>query len=152
MIKTLHQKVSLILIAIAAGYLYLSYNLKEYPYVPVDSDLVPKVLGYVLLVLAVALFFDKSSETEEEKEKRVVPKKEILVMAAVGGMIFVYIFLFEILGFLITTFVFILACSAFLGYRKWMTSLIVSIVFPGALYYVFNYLLQIRLPQGILPF
>ncbi|MFG6147821.1 tripartite tricarboxylate transporter TctB family protein [Halobacillus sp. B23F22_1] len=145
MIQTLNQKVSLVLAAIALGYLYLSYNLKEYPYVPVDSDLVPKVLGYILLALAIALFFDKSS-------KRVVPKKEVLVMAAVGGMVFLYIFLFEILGFLITTFLFILACSTFLGYRKWGTSLVVSIVFPGALYYVFNYLLQIRLPQGILPF
>ncbi|GGF29846.1 hypothetical protein GCM10010954_31210 [Halobacillus andaensis] len=152
MVQTLNQKVSLVLAAIALGYLYLSYNLKEYPYVPVDSDLVPKVLGYILLALAIALFFDKSSETKEEKAKRVVPKKEILVMAAVGGMVFLYIFLFEILGFLITTFLFILACSTFLGYRKWVTSLIVSIVFPGILYYVFNYLLQIRLPQGILPF
>ncbi|WP_431803847.1 tripartite tricarboxylate transporter TctB family protein [Halobacillus andaensis] len=152
MIKTLNQKISILLLAIAIGYLYLSYNLKEYPYVPVDSDLVPKFLGYLLIVLAIALFFDKSSETEDEKAKRVVPKKEILVMAAVGGMIFIYIFLFEILGFLLTTFLFILACSAFLGYRKWGTSLIVALVFPGALYYVFNYLLQIRLPQGILPF
>ncbi|MFC7063822.1 tripartite tricarboxylate transporter TctB family protein [Halobacillus seohaensis] len=151
MLKTLHQKVSIALILFALGYLYLSYNLKEYPYVPVDSDLVPKVLGYILIVLAIFLYFDKSSETKEEKEKRVIPRKEVLVMLAVGGMIFLYIFLLEIIGFVITTALFIFACSTFLGYRKWVTNILVSLIFPSLLYYVFNYLLQIRLPQGILP-
>ncbi|MCP3031638.1 tripartite tricarboxylate transporter TctB family protein [Halobacillus sp. A1] len=152
MLKTMNQKVSIGLVLFSIGYLYLSFNLKEYPYVPVDSDLVPKILGFLLLALSVFLFFDKSSEKEEEKAKRVVPKKEIIVMCGVGGMIFVYILLFELLGFLITTALFIISCSTFLGYRQWKTSILVSIIFPGVLYYVFNYLLQIRLPQGILPF
>lgn len=69
MLKTLNQKLSIFLILFASGYLYLSYNLKEYPYVPVDSDLVPKVLGYLLIVLAIFLFFDRSSETEEAKNR-----------------------------------------------------------------------------------
>ena len=67
-LKTLNQKVSIFLILFSAGYLYLSYNLKEYPYVPVDSDLVPKLLGFLLIGLAILLFFDKSSETAEQKE------------------------------------------------------------------------------------
>lgn len=152
LLKTMNQKVSLVLILFSVGYLFLSYNLKEYPYVPVDSDLVPKALGYLLIGLAVLLFFDKSSEKQEEKEKRKVPKKEIGVMAAVGGMVFLYIFLFEIIGFLLATALFIFICSRFLGYDKWLSNVLVSIIFPSALYYLFNYLLQIRLPQGILPF
>ncbi|CDQ19131.1 Tripartite tricarboxylate transporter TctB family protein [Halobacillus karajensis] len=152
MLKTLNQKLSVFLILLSAGYLYLSYNLKEYPYVPVDSDFLPKVLGYVLIVLAVFLFFDKSSETEEEKEKRQVPKKEIFVLLAVGGMIFLYIFLLEIIGFVLSSSLFIFACSWFLGYRKLKTTLLVAILFPLIMYLSFNYLLQIRLPQGLLPF
>ncbi|WP_173915442.1 tripartite tricarboxylate transporter TctB family protein [Halobacillus sp. Marseille-Q1614] len=152
MIKTMNQKLSIGLAVFSIGYLYLSFNLREYPYVPVDSDLVPKILGFLLLGLAFFLYFDKSAETEEQKAKRVVPKKEIMVMLGVAGMILVYIFFFEILGFLIITTLFIFACSTFLGYRRWLTNCIVSIVFPGSLYYLFNYLLQIKLPQGILPF
>ncbi len=152
MLRTLNQKVSIFLILFAAGYLYLSYNLKKYPYVPVDSDLVPKVLGFLLLGLAVLLFFDRSSETTEQKEKRHVPGKDILVILAVGAIIFLYILLFEFLGFLLTTALFIFGCSAFLGYRKWISNLLVSVLFPTALYYIFVYLLQIKLPQGILPF
>ncbi|MBX0357749.1 tripartite tricarboxylate transporter TctB family protein [Halobacillus sp. Nhm2S1] len=152
MLKTLNQKVSIFLILFAAGYLYLTYNLKEYPYVPVDSDFVPKILGYLLIILAVFLFFDKSSETEEEKEKRQVPKKEMLVLLAVGGMIFLYIFLLEIIGFVLSSMLFIIACSWFLGYRKLVTTFLVAVLFPLIMYLSFNYLLQIRLPQGVLPF
>ncbi|SFG57418.1 putative tricarboxylic transport membrane protein [Halobacillus alkaliphilus] len=152
MLKTMNQKISIFLILFASGYLYLTYNLKEYPYVPVDSDLVPKLLGYLLIGLAVLLFFDKSSETEEEKEKRKVPGKELLVLLAVGVMILAYIFLLEILGFLLATALFVFFCSWFLGYEKWKSNLLVSLIFPSVLYYLFNYLLQIRLPQGILPF
>jgi len=148
----MNQKISIFLILFASGYLYLTYNLKEYPYVPVDSDLVPKLLGFLLIGLAVLLFFDKSSETEEEKEKRKVPGKELLVLLAVGVMILAYIFLLEILGFLLATALFVFFCSWFLGYEKWKSNLLVSLIFPSVLYYLFNYLLQIRLPQGILPF
>lgn len=152
LLKTLNQKVSIFLILFAAGYLYLSYNLKEYPYVPVDSDFVPKILGFLLIILAIFLFFDKSSETEEEKEKRQVPKKEMLVLLAVGGMIFLYIFLLEIIGFVLSSMLFIFACSWFLGYRKLVTTILVAVLFPLIMYLSFNYLLQIRLPQGLLPF
>ncbi|MFZ0369864.1 MAG: tripartite tricarboxylate transporter TctB family protein [Halobacillus sp.] len=152
MLKTMNQKISIFLILFSSGYLYLTYNLKEYPYVPVDSDLVPKLLGFLLIGLAILLFFDKSSETEEEKEKRKVPGKELLVLLAVGVMILAYIFLLEILGFLLATALFVFFCSWFLGYKKWKSNLLVSLIFPSVLYYLFNYLLQIRLPQGILPF
>lgn len=152
LLKTLNQKVSIFLILFAAGYLYLSYNLKEYPYVPVDSDFVPKILGFLLIILAIFLFFDKPSETEEEKEKRQVPKKEMLVLLAVGGMIFLYIFLLEIIGFVLSSMLFIFACSWFLGYRKLVTTILVAVLFPLIMYLSFNYLLQIRLPQGLLPF
>ncbi|WP_329610119.1 tripartite tricarboxylate transporter TctB family protein [Pseudalkalibacillus berkeleyi] len=148
----MNQKISVFLILFSTGYLYLSFQLKEYPYVPVDSDLVPKALGILLIGLAVLLFFDKSSESDEERKKRVVPKKEILVLVSVGGMIFLYIFLFEGLGFLLTTALFVFFCSWFLGYKKWLSNALVSIIFPSVLYYLFNYLLQIRLPQGLLPF
>lgn len=67
-------------------------------------------------------------------------------------MIFVYIFLLEILGFVITSTLFIFFCSLFLGYRKYKTNVLVAVLFPLVMYLSFNYLLQIRLPQGLLPF
>lgn len=152
MLKTLNQKISVVLLLLSAGYLYLTFHLKEYPYVPVDSDFVPKVLGFILIGLSVLLYFDKSSETSQEKEKRKISKQDLIALMGVGALILLYIFLFELIGFVVTTALFVFTCSWTLGYRRLISNIVVSLVFPSALYYLFNYLLQIRLPQGILPF
>ncbi|MUK90159.1 tripartite tricarboxylate transporter TctB family protein [Ornithinibacillus sp. L9] len=152
MLKTLNQKVSLVLLAIAAGYLLLSYQLPSYPYAIVDADVLPKGLGYLLVILVIALFFTKDSETEEQKARRNIPKKDILALLAVFAFVFFYIFLLEILGFVLTTALFIFFCSWFLGYKKHLTNIIVAVLFPLFMYFTFTEFLQISLPQGILPF
>lgn len=67
-------------------------------------------------------------------------------------MIFVYILLFEAIGFIITTTLFIFFCSWFLGYRAWKTNILVSLLFPIVMYAIFVFALGIVLPRGILPF
>ncbi|MFD2044844.1 tripartite tricarboxylate transporter TctB family protein [Ornithinibacillus salinisoli] len=152
MLKTLNQKLSIVLLFIAIGYLFLTYQLPSYPYAQIDSDVLPKGLGFLLVILAVALFFTKDSETEEQKERRNIPKKDVLALLVVFVFVFFYIFLLEVLGFVLTTAIFIFFCSWFLGYRKHITNVVVAILFPLFMYFTFTEFLQISLPQGILPF
>ncbi|PPA68900.1 tripartite tricarboxylate transporter TctB family protein [Jeotgalibacillus proteolyticus] len=152
MLKTMNQRIGLILVILAGSYLLLSYQLPSYPYTSVDADVIPNGLGWLLILLAILLYFSRTKETEAEKQKRAIPRKELLVLAAVFAMIFLYIFLFEMIGFIIMTGLFIYFCSWFLGYDKWKTNLIVSILFPLTLYGIFVYALGIVLPRGILPF
>jgi putative tricarboxylic transport membrane protein len=152
MLKRINQRIALILAAIAGIYLFLSYNLPKYPNALIDADVVPKGLGFLLLFLAVLLFLDKTAETEAEKKKRSISKKNIFVLGAVLVFILAYISLLEILGFLVMTSIFIFGCSLFLGYKKHVTNGIVSVVFSFAIYALFNYLLRINLPAGIIPF
>lgn len=151
MLSTINQRIGLILFIIAAIYLFLSFQLPNYPYAPIDADVIPKGLGVLMLILSGALYFSKAIETEAEKEKRNIPKKELLVLLAVFAMIFFYILLFEIVGFIIMTAVFIFFSSWFLGYTKWKTNIIVSILFPLGMYAIFVFALGISLPRGILP-
>jgi putative tricarboxylic transport membrane protein len=151
-IKPLNRLLGLILAAFAGLYLFFSYKIPSYPYAMVDADVVPKGLGYLLLFLSVLLFLQKGKETEQEKQKRTIPKKELLVLLVVAGFILIYIFLLELIGFIIMTSVFIFACSAFLGYKKYKISAVVALVFSFLLYFLFNYLLLIHLPSGVLPF
>lgn len=150
-LSTMNQRIGLLLFLIAAGYLYFSYQLPNYPYTPIDADVIPKGLGVLMIILSVALFFSRAKETEAEKAKRAIPKKELLVLVVVFAMIFFYILLFEIIGFIIMTALFIFFCSWFLGYRKTKTNIIVSIIFPIIMYIIFVYALGISLPRGILP-
>lgn len=152
MFKTLNQKVSIVIIGVAIVYLILAYQLPSYPYAIVDADLLPKGLGYLLIVLAIGLFFTKDSETEEQKARRNIPKKDIIALLIVVVFIFFYIFLLEILGFVVVTALFIFFCSWYLGYKKHIVNGIVAILFPVFMYLMFTEFLQIRLPQGILPF
>ncbi|RLQ90371.1 tripartite tricarboxylate transporter TctB family protein [Planomicrobium sp. Y74] len=151
MLSTMNRRIGLLLFIIASVYLYLSFQLPNYPYAPVDADVIPKGLGILMLILSVALFFSRAIETEAEKAKRNIPKKELLVLLAVFAMIFLYILLFEMVGFIVMTAVFIFFCSWFLGYEKWKTNIIVSILFPLGMYIIFVFALGISLPNGILP-
>lgn len=152
MLKRINQKIAVIL-AIAAGvYIILSYKLPKYPNAIIDADVVPKGIGLILMFFAVLLFMDKKEETEAEKQKRKLSKSNLVLLLAVLAFILIYISLLEILGFLIMTTLFIFGCSLFLGYKKHLTNGIVSIVFSLAIYTLFNYLLRINLPAGVIPF
>ncbi|GEL78004.1 tripartite tricarboxylate transporter TctB family protein [Tenuibacillus multivorans] len=152
MLQGVNRKIGLILAILTAGYLYMSYQLPTYPYIPVDADAIPKTLGWLLLVLSIALFFAKDQDTEEQKAKRRIPKKDTLALLGVFLLAFIYITFFQTVGFIIMTALFVYFCSWFLGYKNHIVNAIVSIAFPVALYSIFVYMLQIRLPQGILPF
>jgi len=152
LLTSINRKLGLLIFIVAAVYLYLSFQLPNYEYAPIDADVIPKGLGILLLVLSVFLFFSRVVETDAEKAKRDIPKKELGVIAAVFAMIFVYILLFETIGFIITTTLFIFFCSWFLGYRAWKTNILVSLLFPIVMYAIFVFALGIVLPRGILPF
>lgn len=152
MLKAVNQKVGLVLLVIGIVYLVLAYQIPSYPYTEVDADAIPKVLGFLLIILSVFLFLSKDSETEEQKERRKIPKKEVGMLLGVAGFILLYIMLLEVLGFIVVTALFIYFCSWFLGYKNHIANGLVSVLFPVILYLMFTELLKMNLPSGILPF
>ncbi|GIN87511.1 hypothetical protein J6TS2_38970 [Heyndrickxia sporothermodurans] len=147
MLNTKNKKVSLVLLVVSVIYLILSFQLPSYAYVPVDSDVIPIALGFILLVLSIALFFIKDSE-----KKANISKKDLVPILVVLGFILFYIVFLEMLGFIIVTALFIFFCSWYLGYKHFLSNSIVSLVLPLAIYLLFTSFLQIQLPSGILPF
>ncbi|WP_257348660.1 tripartite tricarboxylate transporter TctB family protein [Pseudalkalibacillus decolorationis] len=149
MLNTLNKKMSLFLMIVSIVYLIASFRLPAYTYVPVDADVVPISLGFILLTLSIALFFSKEEGTGQQKA---IPKKEVMVILAVLGFVLLYIFLLEILGFIVATALFIFFCSWFLGYKKFITNVIVALAIPLFIYLLFSNFLKITLPEGMLPF
>jgi putative tricarboxylic transport membrane protein len=148
--RTVNRKVSIFLLLLAIFYLVLSFRLPSYAYVPVDSDLVPIGLGFLLIGLATFLFFQKDQEKNENEEH--IPKKELPVVLGVVGFILVYIFLLEIIGFIVVTVLFLFFCSMFLGYKRHVVNAMVSLAVPVLIYLLFDSFLKVQLPMGILPF
>ncbi|WP_139343338.1 tripartite tricarboxylate transporter TctB family protein [Virgibacillus siamensis] len=149
MFNTTNKKVSLFLMALAVFYLILSFSLPAYAYVPVDSDMVPIGIGFILLGLAAALFFTKDQESDTNDR---IPKNELPIVLGVVGFIILYIFLLEIIGFILVTVLFLFFCSLFLGYKRHIINGIVSLTVPIFIYLLFDSFLQVQLPTGILPF
>ncbi|WP_243388170.1 tripartite tricarboxylate transporter TctB family protein [Bacillus kexueae] len=148
-LRTTNRKISILLILFSTLYLTLSFQLPKFPYAIVDSDILPKGLGFLLLVLSIGLFFDKN---EKKKEGKQAAKKEKTLLVGIVGMILLYIFLLEIVGFVLTTVAFLFAMTRLLGYENWKVNGLVALSFSFVIYLSFNYLLNIYLPQGILPF
>ncbi|MCR8849741.1 tripartite tricarboxylate transporter TctB family protein [Rossellomorea sp. SC111] len=144
--------ISLILFVFAVCYLALSYQLPAFPYAIIDSDVLPKGLGYLLIILAIVLFYQAKDDTDADKERRYVKKEDIIILLSVLAALLVYIFLLEPVGFLLSTILFLLVIPFVLGFKKKVTTVLVAFLFSGVMYYSFNYLLNITLPQGILPF
>lgn len=153
MFQTVNRKIGFVLILFSIFFLVLCYQLPTFPFViPVDADLVPKLLGFLLMFLSIVLFFSKDGDTEEQRKKRKIEKKELYVLLGVLFQLLVYILFFELLGFLMMTTAFIISCSIFLGYKKWTTVIVTAVVFSVSIYLLFNYVLAVNLPSGILPF
>ncbi|MFC5604772.1 tripartite tricarboxylate transporter TctB family protein [Sporosarcina koreensis] len=151
-LHTMDRKVSLVIMAIAIVYLILSFQLPLYPYTQVDADVLPKGLGFLLLGLAILLFIQNRPETEEEKQKRNIKKEDVILLLLTLAALLLYVFFLEILGFILTTGIFLIVTMRMFGYMNWKRNVMVSLVFTFILYIAFNYLLKIYLPQGILPF
>lgn len=149
------EKISaVVLFVFSIIYLILTIRLPKYELVPVDADVVPLVLGTILLILSILLFFIPTSEQDEEKQRPIIPEKkeDFLMIIIVAVLIFLYIFLLERLGFVLTSVMFLFVTTLVLGYKKHLSNVIVSIAVPTAFYFVFDVLLDISLPSGILPF
>lgn len=151
MLNTINKKASLLILVIAIGYLFFAYQIPVADYTIVKPSMLPIALGWILIILAIALYFIKDSDEEKEKRKT-LNKSELIDLLVILVMLILYAFFLEKLGFVITTLLFIFSSSFYLGYRKYLSLILVSVLFPLTLYYAFTEFLNISLPQGIMFF
>ncbi|WP_018922105.1 tripartite tricarboxylate transporter TctB family protein [Salsuginibacillus kocurii] len=170
-----NQIIALILFLFSCLYLFQAFQIPQYALPrPVDSDLFPKLLGFSMLVLSVALFFerDKTDEKDEEQasessrgeagsgddtESESTPAEpfwsrpgtQVVVTASAVGL---YILLLEVVGFVLTTLVFIFGMTLFYGYRRHLINGIVAATVSFGFYFILTRGLGVYLPPGLLPF
>ncbi|OLT29212.1 hypothetical protein BJF83_00915 [Nocardiopsis sp. CNR-923] len=168
-----NRTVAIALAVVAVGYLVLAFQVPEYTAVnvPVQPGTLPRWLGVVLLVLAALLFFqrdqsaadedgdasddaagggDAASPAEPLRLGRLRdPRLEVgLFVAAIVA----YVALFEPLGFILSTALYLGAMTVYLGYRRHVVTAAVSVGLPLGLYLAMSEGLGVVLPSGPLPF
>lgn len=151
LLKSKNKLAASVLFLTSVFYLFFAFRLPAYNLVPVDSDVVPYVLGVLLLILSIILFFEKDQENDDQDSVIKLDINSLKMLGIISSFFILYVLLFEVLGFIISSMIFIFICTLVLGYKRHIVNIIVSIITPVVFYCIFE-LLQISLPKGILPF
>jgi putative tricarboxylic transport membrane protein len=127
----------------------------------------PIAIGFAMLILACIYAWQQfregtmAKESEEEIEKRAViigaeekieKKADLRTMGFILGLMLLYAFFFEILGYAISTFLMFMAGAFYLDRRHLVRDGVIAVISSFFLYYIFTMLLRVQLPAGPLKF
>ncbi|MBI4195234.1 MAG: tripartite tricarboxylate transporter TctB family protein [Betaproteobacteria bacterium] len=112
----------------------------------------PVLLGIVLVLLGgfvtASAFLPSASSTADETGR--ATRREVLIAAATFGLLMLYAFLLEKLGFLIATpVVVVLAMAGILRMRNWLLVAALAGGLTAACWMFFVWLLKAPLPRGL---
>jgi putative tricarboxylic transport membrane protein len=109
----------------------------------VGPDIFPFILGVLLVILSIRLFYETfNGKTQEKKKEKLQYKPFVIIL----GATLVYILTLESVGYVITTFLFLFVCFQTMERAKWLTSLIIAGCFSGFVYFLFVEVLKGTLP------
>ena len=145
-----NQILAIVLAVFAVWYLTEAFQIRRFPLPrPIDSDLFPKVLGFLLLGLSGLLFLHTTPDTGERERPQARPWLEVALTALA---IAVYAGALRPLGFVLASTLLVAGLSLLYGYRNLPILLAVAIGLPLLFYLALTKLMAINLPAGVLPF
>ena len=149
---TINLVSSIITIAVGLTYMIMALN---FPNATVGRPLKPKIfpviLGIAMTILGFALLIDELIKNSKSKDKETIKlsfgnngkKIAITVINAIA-----YALLFNILGYVLSTIIFLeVELLIFGGLKSWKISTIVSVIFSIIAFLIFNTLLGLYLPK-----
>jgi len=143
-------------VVIALVYLYATTLI---PSLEIGDPLGPKAFPYLLgvgLLIAAALLGVEIWAKRESNEPQVAMSQlfdpvVVRIVACVAAWTAGYYAVFEKLGFVLATSVYLLGMMAWFNRGKWLVNTLTAVLF-SALTYVLFVKLDVSLPRGILPF
>lgn len=109
--------------------------------------LIPRGVAACLLVASGILLYRALAGRALPLEKRLAGA-DLWRVSVVAVLTFAYVFMVERVGFIATTFLFLLLFGLALGERRWVRLVLFAIVVPVAAYMIFDSTLNVPLPQG----
>lgn len=136
--------------AVGISFLILAFNLPKAKLGdPNGPQYFPILICSLLVILSTVYFFQewKIRNKEIEEVKLIFSGRTPKLIGGSLVLILIYTFLFERIGFLFSTIIF-LGALLFLvnGKERWKTNVIVAVVFSVLSWYAFAELLQVSLP------
>lgn len=143
-------------IVVAAAYLYATTLIPTLEIGdPLGPKAFPRLLGICLLIGASLLFIemwkDRKARVPPPVEGELATWRHAGMIAAVTAWTGIYYAMFDKLGYIVSTAIYLLALMAWFNRGKWTANVLTSLLFSGLSYWMFLKL-DVNLPKGILPF
>ncbi len=106
-------------------------------------------IGIFGLLLAVRAYLRLRKNPAQKDQKR-LNARELLFAGLLGVSFLAYTQLVKPLGYILATFLFFNVFMFIYGERKWWRMLLVSVLFSVSVYFLFEKVFYIMLPNGIL--
>jgi len=142
------DRLSGVLIIIFSGVtIYLAFKLPMGKTGKPGPGIFPLILGVVIGLLSLLLFL-RTLRSKGEFGTEEIPTTKWRLVYLLGDLC-LYAFLLRPLGFLISTWIFLIVLKPIVK-KKWIPVLLGSLFISVTLFCFFNYLLKVELPMGIL--
>ena len=145
-------------LVLAAVYLYATEQLPSLEIGdPLGPKAFPRLLGAGLVLTAIVLLVEmvrarKTAASSARPPAEPPDRAAMLVVAGAAVWTLVYFLLFEPLGYVIATTLYLLPLMAYFNKGKWAINVLTAVLFCVASYLMFTKVLGVNLARGILPF
>ena len=144
-------------ILIAAVYFYATAQIPSLEIGdPLGPKAFPRLLGIALLFAVGLLFFEilRARKVQSASDER-RPREDGRHYFVVGGVVIwtaVYLAVFEWLGYVIATTIYLLGMMVYFHKGKWLANVLTAVLFCAISYVLFTKVLGVTLARGLLPF
>ncbi len=147
--KTANICISIFLVIFGGAYAYLITQLptRNLPNT-LGSAFMPWVLVSSLFTLSALLFLLSIFKETREKFNPRISLKEGIGIILLTVIVFIYVNLMKIFGFIYITPFFLAVLMLMTGSRKWKEIISVSVISPICIYIFFQKIFQVILPSG----
>lgn len=149
-----------VVVAFAVFYLASAFAIppSSFTNAVVGPRALPLVIGVAMAVAGAALAArgllrapaDRATGAPAKEEE--APQQSPVRLAVAAGLLLIYIFLFIPLGYVISTFLFILGVTMYFDRGHPVRNVVYALIFSLTVYLLFTRLLGVALPQGPLGF
>lgn len=168
---TADRIIAAVVIAFTAVYCYAAGQIPLLTFGdPIGPRLFPYLIGGLLVLGAILLFFEARPSREQASDVDAsFPAEQLpeddpeapngdkgrqvpLLIAGLSAWTLLYILGFERLGYIISTTIFLFGLTLYFHPRRWLVNCAISLLLPAFVYFVFDRLLHVNLPTGLLSF
>ena len=146
-------------LVLAAAYFYATEKLPSLEIGdPLGPKAFPRLLGVGLVLTAILLLFEmlKARKTAASRPSAApqgpAERGATRVVAAAAGWTLLYFLVFEALGYVIATILYLIPLMAYFNKGKWVTNVLTAVLFCVLSYVLFTKVLGVNLARGILQF